>query len=261
MININKGYYIYALIDENKQCLYIGKTQDLKRRIQSHVGGNSNIPEECVSKIKYVKYLSFLTKSDMDIYEIYLINYYAPPYNIDSKSELGYIRLGIPKLWNEYDIKTNTKIGKEHVIGVLNKDSYIENPVYYFNKNIVNFDGKIMSNENLTKFLNKHIDKYLSDSEFKELLNLCEKEDDDLEKLNNYIGFNDSRIFICKDDKGYKIIKKKTGRYNYGSLFKHDNYLIYKINFNHKRKAFAGKTKTDIATKVQIFLNQNIKII
>lgn len=73
-------YFVYRLLGADNEVLYVGKTSDLKRRINSHLS-NSHLPEECINDIAKVEYILMKSSAMMYIKEIYYINLYKPIYN------------------------------------------------------------------------------------------------------------------------------------------------------------------------------------
>lgn len=73
--------YIYILLKEGKP-LYIGKTKNLHRRLLQH-----SKDKWWFFAIDKILYFEFDNKTDMDIYEIYYINKYMPPFNSDVKNK------------------------------------------------------------------------------------------------------------------------------------------------------------------------------
>lgn len=71
------SYYIYICYSNEKELLYIGKTNNLKRRIKEHEKTSKWIDE-----VKNIFYSELNTNIEMGIYEIYYINKYNPKYNI-----------------------------------------------------------------------------------------------------------------------------------------------------------------------------------
>jgi hypothetical protein len=69
---------VYLLFNENS-LLYIGKTNDLKTRLGTHIRRNPIYKKECNRIEIYI----IESQIDMDIYETYLINVMKPLYNKD----------------------------------------------------------------------------------------------------------------------------------------------------------------------------------
>lgn len=241
------GNYVYRLLDKNRNILYIGKTRQLQKRLNKHLKGLTNLPKECVDKIAKIQYLRFTYVGDMDIYELYLINYYHPPYNQDSNTELGIIRLPLYTDWNDYDIinKCKKNISKEKIIGL--KDKITLN---------LKFNRSIFTNEKLTNFIEQHLDKTLNNDDLDNLKTLCNLDNFDFELINKIIPLCNSKYVLTKKDNTYLLKKRKNGRCGYGSLFNwSDTIMCYKIQVPNGRKAFFGEDKITIADKVEEYLD------
>lgn len=70
-------YYVYKFVDKNEDILYVGKTKNLKTRVQSHIREKNWIEEGCRIYIAEV-----ISQTDMDIYELYYINKLKPIHNV-----------------------------------------------------------------------------------------------------------------------------------------------------------------------------------
>lgn len=83
----DKGkYFVYKLLDEKLNILYIGKTNNLKRRIQQHMS-TGFLPKDAIDEVKYISYICLPKQILSDIREIYYINKYKPKYNKQYKYE------------------------------------------------------------------------------------------------------------------------------------------------------------------------------
>ena len=71
------SYYIYGCYSPKRELLYIGKTNNLKRRIKEHEKTSKWIDE-----VRDIFYSELKTNTEMGIYELYYINKYNPKYNI-----------------------------------------------------------------------------------------------------------------------------------------------------------------------------------
>lgn len=94
--------FIYKFINSSDEIIYIGKTNNLTRRIQHH----SHLPEEAYEELYEIHYTTMNTVSDQHIMEIALINYYKPIYNQQDKKDddLTILKNEINKLkWEKYD--------------------------------------------------------------------------------------------------------------------------------------------------------------
>lgn len=76
-------FYVYRFLDVLGTVLYIGRTNDLKRRLeQEHFSKYGHLPKECYDKCKTIEFMEFDSESEMKVYELYLINRYSPQYNV-----------------------------------------------------------------------------------------------------------------------------------------------------------------------------------
>lgn len=75
-------YYIYKFLNKEQEDIYIGITNDIKRRInQQHFTSVGHLDEECYKETEYVVYSKCTSKDDAKIKERYLINKINPKYN------------------------------------------------------------------------------------------------------------------------------------------------------------------------------------
>lgn len=106
---MSKRYYIYLLKDIFDNCIYVGKTINLKQRISSHISIRSStwrnnnyfdIEEENKksNEIHKVEYAECYSEVDMCIYEIYYINKFKPKYNKGCKFNDSICTLELPRL-------------------------------------------------------------------------------------------------------------------------------------------------------------------
>lgn len=72
--------FIYRFLDDKGNVLYIGKTENLKKRISNHFT-NGHLCEDCYFSCDKIEYLISLSNVENDIQEIQLINKYKPKYN------------------------------------------------------------------------------------------------------------------------------------------------------------------------------------
>lgn len=75
-------YYIYKFLDENQKEIYIGITNNIKRRVsQQHFTSNGHLNKLCYEETRYIVYSKCLNKDDAKIKERYLINELEPKYD------------------------------------------------------------------------------------------------------------------------------------------------------------------------------------
>lgn len=135
---MNKGimYYVYRLLDKENNILYIGKTKNLESRIRNHeIAGH--LKNSIYSRVLYVDYMAFDTKSDMNITEIYLINKYKPIGNSANKA-LDEITIPI-KLKEDFKYFRGFKYQKPK------------------NFKIINYSNKKINNNEYLKLKYKHL--------------------------------------------------------------------------------------------------------
>lgn len=81
-------YYIYQFLDTEKFPLYIGITNNIKRRIsQEHFTSRGHLSDECYIKTKTIIYSECYNRDDAVIKEHYLINKLKPQYNKQCNNE------------------------------------------------------------------------------------------------------------------------------------------------------------------------------
>ena len=80
-----KRCYIYKFIDKFGKIIYIGRTYNLKVRINSHFS-NGHLDLECYDEVEFIEFAEIPNEADMYILEIYLISKYSPKYNSQYKN-------------------------------------------------------------------------------------------------------------------------------------------------------------------------------
>lgn len=122
-------YYIYKFLDKNQKDIYIGITNDIKRRInQQHFTNFGHLSESCYDETEYVIYSKCRSYDDARIKERYLINKNNPKYNLIHKNksefcfeindfEWFYIPFDKNKLKNKKVKATNNKLKTEYLYG------------------------------------------------------------------------------------------------------------------------------------------------
>lgn len=252
-------FCVYKLLDSKNNVLYVGKSKQLKTRIFNHTRGKSNIEKECSKKICRVEFLEFENECDMDLFEIYSIYYYNPPYNKENTSKIGIIEIEMPKQWNELNINTFEKNIKTPMIrGTYDMLSANTISGVKFNKNI-------FTNVELSTFLDAYTNKNLNDDDIRQLLKISNIQFFDIDKVNEYIHYNNPKLSIEKNKNGFKLVKNKNGCMGFGSLgekmINGNEYITYRLTYNGTRHMFYGKTREEIAEKVWEYLMKKRPII
>ena len=88
---MSNGFYIYRFLDKEDNLLYIGRTNDINRRIlKEHFTALGHLPLECYSSIEKVQYAKLENESEQVAYEAILINKLRPKFNIQFNDCLLY---------------------------------------------------------------------------------------------------------------------------------------------------------------------------
>lgn len=245
-----KSYCVYRILDKYNNILYIGKSKQLETRIKNHIRGKSNLPEECRNKIDKVEYLEFCSKSDMSVFEIYAICYYKPEYNISDKDDLTLFKISFPEVWNELDINTYKRIVRVEPMGIRPKSSEYK---FHFNKDI-------FLDENLSKLLSEYCDTEIDENKQIKLAQACGFESFGFDEINKYIKYNNPRMKLIKKDNSIILTANKNGANGFGrwttTKIKNNVYIQCRISLsNNKPKCIYGKTKKEIADKIDKYLN------
>lgn len=252
-------YCVYRLLDDKDNILYIGKSIQMKQRVANHLRGKSNISEECCKKIKRVEFLEFETEADMDLFEIYAISYFQPPYNIECTSKVGLIEIDMPKTWNELLLDNFYKVIKTEI--VKGKKQKLEYDNSEIDMKGLCFDKNIFTNEDLTLFLESHFDQQLSDDDIDYLINICNIDSFNLDEINNFICYNNSKAEIIQDGDKYILQKNKKGKFRYGTLsnktIKNSKYLCFRFWIDNKDKSFYGVDRKELADKIIKYFIKN----
>ena len=111
------GGYVYRFKSDIGEILYVGKTTDLKKRVEQHLKTNT-LPvsfKELASKVEYIK---FYSDPDLHIAENYYINKYKPEYNILNKLDGKLtIKLAHQPEWKEYKNENLRPTVKNKTVG------------------------------------------------------------------------------------------------------------------------------------------------
>lgn len=147
---MSKMYYIYLLKDEFDNCIYVGKTSNLKPRISNHISIRSatyyndkyydNEDENKKSnEIHKVEYAECCSEVDMCIYEIYYINKFKPKYNKEYKFKDSICTIELPELiFKPYSVP----VGKDAWIRVSDRQFNFD---FSYSAENINFIGKLLN--------------------------------------------------------------------------------------------------------------------
>lgn len=109
-----KGFILYRIYYE-KCIAYLGRTkQPLQSRIRGHMFAKPMHRAIDIHNVTRIEYTELSTEADMNLYEIYLINRWKPPLNVDDKA-LDELTLTLPELqWKEFQ-PSNWEDWKKHL--------------------------------------------------------------------------------------------------------------------------------------------------
>lgn len=86
-MNKIQGFILYRIF-YGDNIVYLGRTkQPLQNRIRGHLFKKSMHRSIYINHVSKIEYSEFKTEADMNLYEIYFINLWKPPLNIDDKTE------------------------------------------------------------------------------------------------------------------------------------------------------------------------------
>lgn len=105
-----QGFILYRIWYGN--CLaYLGRTkQPLQARLRGHMFAKPMHRAIDIHNVTKIEYTEFQSEADMNLYEIYFINLWKPPLNVDDKAkdELSIVLSNcewkefVPKNWEEW---------------------------------------------------------------------------------------------------------------------------------------------------------------
>lgn len=76
--------YVYKFIDYQDNIIYIGKTNNLEKRMQQHFF-RGHLDKECYNHVKQIFFMFVDGKTNVDMMETFLINKYHPKYNTEKQ--------------------------------------------------------------------------------------------------------------------------------------------------------------------------------
>lgn len=83
--------------------MYLGRTkQPLQARLRGHMFANPMHRAIDIKNVTKIEYTELATEADMNLYEIYYINLWKPPLNVDDKARDD-LTITLPELeWREF---------------------------------------------------------------------------------------------------------------------------------------------------------------
>lgn len=80
------GFTLYRIY-YGDSIVYLGRTmQPLQNRIRGHLFKKPMHRAICIEQVSKIEYATFQSEADMFLYEIYFINKWKPPLNVDDKA-------------------------------------------------------------------------------------------------------------------------------------------------------------------------------
>lgn len=118
-----KGFILYR-IWYGEHLAYLGRTkQPLQARIRGHMFAKPMHRAIDIHNVTKIEYAEFQTEADMNLYEIYFINLWKPPLNVDDKAH-DTLTIVLPSVeWKIFEIPLWEKWKKE----IENKDILYRN--------------------------------------------------------------------------------------------------------------------------------------
>lgn len=100
---MKKKNFILYRIYYGDVLVYLGRTkQPLQTRIHEHLFKKPMARSLFIDQISKIEYTEFHTESDMNVYEVYFINLWKPPLNIDDKAKDS-LTIQLPDvIWKEF---------------------------------------------------------------------------------------------------------------------------------------------------------------
>ena len=97
-----KGYILYRIY-YGDIIAYLGRTkQPLQARIRGHIFQKPMHKLILIQNVTKIEYTELQSEADMNLYEIYFINLWKPPLNVDDKAR-DELSIRLPELaWKEF---------------------------------------------------------------------------------------------------------------------------------------------------------------
>ena len=153
------SFYLYRFIDAEEKIIYIGRTNDIRRRIlKEHFSDNTHLPVQCYLETEKVEYTEIDNESEEVAYEAVLINQIRPKYNSQFK-DYGDFNIKIPQFcWNAFKWEYDGQLLwlKKKKMGVIKASDVISNCMVESDQQValtgyLNIDSRmIMSSQSFT---------------------------------------------------------------------------------------------------------------
>lgn len=77
--------FVYKFLNFKSEIIYIGKTKNIHNRMKQHFEGAGHLPDSCYLNVNKIFFTEVDGKTNVDMYETFLINKYRPIYNTEKK--------------------------------------------------------------------------------------------------------------------------------------------------------------------------------
>lgn len=137
--------FVYRLLNEDDEIIYVGKTNSLPTRTNQHFSKFSHIYPKTQGEATKIQYLAMYSTSMMDMREIYYINLYKPKYNTKYMyDEPKFMISEFSKdIWQDYNLTEIKNINKEQLNQAIKSVfKRKRNGKYLVYTEILNIDGK-----------------------------------------------------------------------------------------------------------------------
>lgn len=81
---------VYILLNKNSECIYVGKSVCVRKRLYHHYKGLSrnDRTQNIMQETEFITYCEIPLAYELDLYETLLINHFKPLYNVDKLYEI-----------------------------------------------------------------------------------------------------------------------------------------------------------------------------
>ena len=221
-------YWVYRFLNLKNEIIYVGKSKNIKERMNCHFGTSGHLPQECYRKTVKIEYAICESKTQMDIYEIYYINKFKPFYNTVDKNDEEDMIMQLPEkqwfVYNDDNEDYNNKIIQDY------EKIFYENEI--LKKENVELKESLKSTNCEKSEDENKIPYSFTLKEIIEIYRNCKSET--LEFYSKWIINNElcyDMVIYYKDNKIYFKDKQATNTYN------EDNNIYYDFT-NEKEPLF-----------------------
>src|SRR5690625_15676 len=113
-----KRFYVYMFYDYNGKVVYVGRTNNIEKRIKQHFRGQGNLSKHQYEQVFKVVYAELPSMNDSIIYETYYISMFNPKFNTSLNDGVGtsVIIVNEPKFVEYKDFKDTAYYVRQRTI-------------------------------------------------------------------------------------------------------------------------------------------------